>query len=100
MVVLGYFAKRYQYLISKHKELQLLFVRNLDPELFKPKKSQHIICGFFTGFSYFCESFPLDLTKNEDKKLIEKLYKLMHNLVVPTEKIKIGNRGNVLSHSR
>lgn len=96
MVALGYFAKRYQYLISKPKDLQLLLVRNLDPELFKPKKSQHIICGFFTGFSYFCESFPLDLTKNDDKKLIEKLYKLMNTLVLPTDKMKIGNRGNLI----
>ncbi|KAJ8918257.1 hypothetical protein NQ315_014127 [Exocentrus adspersus] len=92
LIALGYFAKRYQYLISNPRDLRLLFVRNLDTEFFKPKKSQNIICGFFIGFSYFCESFPLDITKSEDKTLVEKLYRLIHSLVIPTDKTKFGNR--------
>ncbi|KAJ8958549.1 hypothetical protein NQ314_006388 [Rhamnusium bicolor] len=96
LVVLGFFVKRYQYLVSNPKESQQLFIRSLEPEILKPKKSQNIICGFFLGFSYYCESFPLNLDNTDDKKLIERLYKFIKVLVVPSDKIKIGNRAAIL----
>lgn len=63
-------------------------------ELTSKKVSQNILCGFFTGFMHFCEVVNLRKEKNEDKKVIQKLYSKIKSLaILPNEKYKFANRG-------
>ncbi|KAJ8973605.1 hypothetical protein NQ317_010042 [Molorchus minor] len=89
-----YLSQKYNYYVSNSKEIQLLFVRHFESELVKSKKSQYVVCGFFTGFSYYCEIYPLD--DKTDKVLIQRLYELLKILVVPKDRTRIGNRAAML----
>lgn len=96
MMVLGAYIKKYSYLIedSSKKKLESIFLRIFQKEVTKRQYSQTVLCGFFTGFLHFCESFPLKF--NEDKLTINLLYKWIKELatISKTDKIKMGNRGN------
>ncbi|KAG5877905.1 hypothetical protein JTB14_011621 [Gonioctena quinquepunctata] len=100
MTVLGYFAKKYPYLISDPKKVQQTFWRNFETLVAKPnrKVSQNVLEGFFLGFMYFLEAFPLKPEISENKKIADKLYKSLKGLVTvsKTERIKSGNRAALL----
>lgn len=60
----------------------------------KPKISQSVLCGFFTGFMHFCEIYNLQKENEEDYKIIKMLYSKIKILgVLSNDKIKIANRG-------
>lgn len=97
LCALGYFVKKFCYLIDEKlkKEVHCIFWKTFEMEIVHSRKlSQHLLCGFFMGFMYFCETFNLKKDNNEDFKLIQKLYVQIKSFaILPKEKVKIGNRG-------
>ncbi|XP_023014378.2 DNA-dependent protein kinase catalytic subunit [Leptinotarsa decemlineata] len=99
LTILGFFAKKYPYFIQDSRGIQQSFWRNFEIHVavlpFK-KVTQNVIEGFFVGFKYFLESFPLKVGTTEYKKIVENLYKTIKILVVPKERIRLGNRAAML----
>lgn len=96
LLALGFFVKKFSYLIdeSTMKEIKALFWRTFQMEGVKPKISQPVLCGFFTGFMHFCEIYNLQRETEEDYKIIQKLYgKIKELAILSTERIKVANRG-------
>lgn len=100
LCALGYFVKKYSYLIDDvlRKEIKSTFWRTFQLEAMNTKKqSQNILCGFFTGFMHYCEIYKLQKENSEDNKLIKQLYPLLTKLAVLTnDRIKTANRGELI----
>ncbi|CAH1171231.1 unnamed protein product [Phaedon cochleariae] len=97
MAFLGWYAKKYPYYVTDPKKIKQILWMNFEKQIAQPKKiSQYILGGFFDGFRYFLESFPLDVESNDGKKISATLYKALKTLVVTKERLKLGNRAALL----
>lgn len=95
LIALGAFAKHYQCFVSNSEHLKVVFLNGLETQMAQKNLSNKIICGLFTGLDQFCNSFPFDASSKEDLLIINKLYKYIEKMSVPSGIIKVANRGNM-----
>ncbi|XP_050298315.1 DNA-dependent protein kinase catalytic subunit-like isoform X2 [Anthonomus grandis grandis] len=100
-ILIGLLCKRLSYLegiIQDSENIKKYFYTQLDKQMFKGKlQSQYIIHGIFTGLSYFCEGFPLNLNLPENAVIAKKLYDYIETLsnITCDVKIRVGNRAAI-----
>jgi hypothetical protein len=94
---LGTLAKHIEYVVINPEGLRNMFLGALEMQMVQKEFSNRIVSGAFSGLDHFCESFPFDLDVKENEEIINKLYRFIEKLVIPTTTVKIANRGNIIA---
>ncbi|XP_008199943.2 DNA-dependent protein kinase catalytic subunit [Tribolium castaneum] len=91
-IALGTFAKHFQYLVPNNESLRIVFLNGLETQMIKLSLSNKQLSGLFTGLDRFCASFPFDMNSKEDVFVVNKVYKYIETLAIPSGTVKIANK--------
>ncbi|XP_056648968.1 DNA-dependent protein kinase catalytic subunit-like isoform X1 [Diorhabda sublineata] len=99
MELLGYISKKFPFILDKPQDIKSRFWYCFDMYCasIQRKLSQKVLEGFYNGYGYYIESFPMNLNFGDDKMKLDSFYKNLKHLVILNEKerIKIGNKAAI-----